>query len=752
MMKTSPKIRLAVVACLLLSSILAVPVLISSPEPASNLVVKRERALRPSHPTLPENLYAQAAEALRSNDLQRARQSLDEIAARHPDQAAQARLVGGLYAHEAGETALSEEILSSVSMPGGALEDWRLYLLARSATRQGKPERAQETYARLIAGSPDSPLRPLAYLESVELALEQDQPRAALALVTAARRAGLDGEPAEKLEGLAWTVGRELEDEQVQREAGVRLLVADPLSTEALQVVRTFRALDGGLDWNRLLSSPEILRRAESFLDGGSPRAAISTLKEIPEERRGFDWQLLQARALTKGGDSLEALTVLATVIPSTPAERTALEWERVLATAEAGDPEAATVYLAKLAQSLAPSPAQSQSTLEIPRDSLRRLYKDFQEAGLFEPALATLRLLRRVDPADETGAADLWERGWRQYQAGNPTGAVGFWTELADLYPDDGDAQRGRYWKARALEQLGQPGRAREAYRDLVAASDTSDFYGRQALARLGEIPSAGREGESMVLSTPAQASAGEWPAEPALRRAKMLTDLGLDELANREIELAAGTGRASRRDVLALKGLILCRQGEQRTGLVLLREAFPVLGGPYQASVPVEVLFAYYPLHYGDEIRASARATGLPGHLIAGIIRQESAFDPRATSPVGARGLMQLMPGTARDVSRKVGVPYLADRLYDPETSVRFGSTYFKELLGRFDGNVELALAGYNGGPNRIGRLWKESGRPYTELADFVETLDLDESRNYVKRILVLADSYRQLYPSLG
>ncbi len=519
--------------------------------------------------------------------------------------------------------------------------------------------------------------------------------------------------------------------------------MTDPLSSEAVQVVRTFRSLDGGLDWNRLLSSPEILRRAESFLDGGSSQAAISTLKEIPEGKRGFDWHLLQARALIQGGDAFEALAVLDTVIPSTSEQRTALEWERALATAEAGDPSAATVYLAKL--------ARSESALEIPRDSLRRLYKDFQEAGLFEPALETLRLLRRVDPGDETGAADLWERGWRQYQSGNPAGAVGYWTELADLYPDDGDAQRGRYWKARALEDLGQPERAREAYRDLVAASDTSDFYGRQAMTRLGVIPPAGSEGEGMAL---ALAPAGEWPAEPALRRAKMLTDLGLDELASREIELAAGTGtgRANRRDVLALKGLILCRKGEQRTGLILLRDAFPALGGPYQASVPSEVLFAYYPLQYGDEIRTFARETGLPGYLIAGIIRQESAFDPRATSPVGARGLMQLMPGTAREVSRKVGVPYQPDRLYDPETSVRLGATYFKQLLDRFDGNVELALAGYNGGPNRIQRLWKESGRPDVELADFVETLDLDESRNYVKRILVLADSYRQLYPSLG
>ncbi len=384
----------------------------------------------------------------------------------------------------------------------------------------------------------------------------------------------------------------------------------------------------------------------------------------------------------------------------------------------------------------------RTQARLELSADALRRLYKDFLNADLLDPAVDTLRLLRRIDPLNQTGSGDLWERGWRDYQAGRHEEAVRSWSVLAEIYPEDGDAQRGRYWQARALEALGRGEEAHAIYRQLVVSSDTTDFYARQALTRLGETASA-------AVTEIARGPAGDWPAEPALRRAKLLTDLGLDELASREVELVAG--KASPRDVLALKGLILCHKGEQRTGLVLLREAFPALGGPYQASVPAEVLFAYYPLTYGDQIREYARATGLPGHLIAGIIRQESAFDPRATSPVGARGLMQLMPLTAREVSQKVGVAYSPEGLYDPALSVRLGSAYFRELLDRFDGNVELALASYNGGPNRIQRLWTEKG-PDAQLADFVENLDLDESRNYVKRILVLADSYRQLYPSLG
>ncbi len=730
------KVRAVVVLLVLVSSLFTVSVLISSPQPTAGLTVKPQGAWR-QHPA--ENLYAPAAEALRKGNLQDARQHLDSVAAEHPEQAAQARVVAGLYAHESGDLEQAEKLLSTAAIPGGELEDWRLYLLAESAGRRGEYETARATYARLIADHPASPLRPAASLAAAQLAADHNQPQLALSLIEEARKGEVKGKLAEDLDQLAWKIARRLEDERAQRAAGLRILVEDPLSSAALQVVHTFRAPDGAVDWNRLLSPQDVLRRAQSFLDGDSSRAASLTLDQVPDEERTFQWHLLRARTLIRGGAGREALSLLGTLMPSDTGERAALEWERVLAMAEAGQPDAASISLAKL--------VRSHTTLQLSADALRRLYKDFLNAGLFAPAEDTLRLLRRIDPMDQTGAAALWERGWKEYQGGNPAGAVSPWSVLGEIYPEDGDAQRGRYWQARALEDLGQGDKARGIYQRMVTSSDTSDFYNRQALTRLGET----RPGETAPAAPEllAQAPAGTWPPEPELRRAKLLSDLGLDQLASRAIELAAG--RTNPRDAMALKGLILCRKGEQRTGIVLLREAYPALGGPYQASVPAEILFAYYPLTYGDEIRACARATGLPAPLIAGIIRQESAFDPRATSPVGARGLMQLMPETAREMSHKVGVPYAPDRLYDPANSVRLGAAYFRELMDDFHGNVELALASYNGGPNRIQRLWTKSG-PNPRLDDFLETLNLDESRNYVKRILVLADSYRQLYPSLG
>jgi soluble lytic murein transglycosylase len=236
-----------------------------------------------------------------------------------------------------------------------------------------------------------------------------------------------------------------------------------------------------------------------------------------------------------------------------------------------------------------------------------------------------------------------------------------------------------------------------------MIASSDTSDFYGRRAMARLG-IPPVSSEIQL------AQAAESRFPSDPLLERAKLLTDLGLDGLSRREMELVED--EASPRDLLALRALVLGREGKRRQSIALLREAFPALGGPQQSTVPEEILRAYYPLDYQDTIAAAARANGLPPSLVAGIIRQESAFDPRATSPVGARGLMQLMPATAREMAARLNARVPRDGLYDPGLSITLGSAYLKQLLGMFDGNVELALAGYNGGPNRILRLWNEAG----------------------------------------
>jgi soluble lytic murein transglycosylase-like protein len=734
--------RLSVLV-LFLASLVFVYVLISAPEgvqAATPAPVHSSIAPSPS----PVARYAQAAQALRSKDLQGARQLLEEIARRYPDEAVRARLLGGFYAYEAGDTRLAERLLTEVAEPGGALEDWRLWLLAESARGNSDDTVARATLDRLLADCPRSPLRPQAYLTAAHLADAAGDERGTLALIDGARREEIRGETAIELENLAWRIGQRLNDDGVRREAARRLLVEAPLTAGALGVAATFRSVDGSLDWSGVLSSGEVKQRARSFLNVDRSSAALDTLDNVPEAERDTEWHLIKARALTESRRGEDALDVLATVDPQDPAQRASLEWERAVATAElasSGRDATARRSILEVSHRHLTKMVRLGADAEISGKELKVLYHDFLEAELFPQAMDVLRILRRIDAADTTGTRDLWERGWEAYRRRDLQTAVQLWQELSAIYPGQGDAQRGLYWLARTLEQTGDSARAHSIYRDLVAASDTGDFYRRQAEERLG--------GEPVSAAVELARAVTPWPTDPALLRAKLLTDLGLDKLAVREMDLVAG--KAGARDLLALRALVMGRQGDRRSSIALLREAYPALGGPRQSTVPEEILRAYYPLEFADKIRAEAEANHLPPALIAGIIRQESAFDPRATSPVGARGLMQLMPATAREMTSRLGLRPPAAGLYDPDFSITLGAAYYRQLLSAFDGNIELALAGYNGGPNRIRRLWQEAG-PTPELDSFVETLNLDESRDYVKRILVLADSYRQLYPSIG
>jgi soluble lytic murein transglycosylase len=454
---------------------------------------------------------------------------------------------------------------------------------------------------------------------------------------------------------------------------------------------------------------------------------------------------VLKARALTRvkrGGDALELLAGRTAADPRLASQ---LEWERSqaaaeLATAQKGRTSTAAErqrmrqvshqHLKKVAQIGA-----AGGDPELAGKALRSLWTDQIEDDRFDEAIETLRQLRRLEPADTTGAAHLWNLGWREYGKANYSGAVGYWTELFSLYPEVSDGRRGRYWTARAFQALGETERAQQIFRE-VASSDTNDFYRKNALARLGHK------------AVPAQAEGAEpepWPADPQLARARLLTDLGLEELAQTEMDLVKD--EAQPRSLRALEALILARKGERRKSILVIRDAFPALGTPHQARLPEEARKLYYPLDYQDTIRSWAQRNSLPPYLVFGIVRQESAFDRNAQSWAGARGLMQLMPATAKELAGRFGLTYSHEKLSDPEFNIRLGTSYFSQVLDMFEGNQELALAGYNGGPYRIKRLWREWGS--SDIDRFLESLDIEESRIYVKRILVLSDSYRQLYP---
>ena len=213
----------------------------------------------------------------------------------------------------------------------------------------------------------------------------------------------------------------------------------------------------------------------------------------------------------------------------------------------------------------------------------------------------------------------------------------------------------------------------------------------------------------------------------------------------------LEAFVDTAERRAFCAEKAVFLARLGERRESIGWLVCAFPALGRASQSIVPQEALELYYPLDFRTIIEQRANEQNLSPYLVFAMVRQESAFDAAARSWAGARGLMQLMPATGREVAQRLGLRYSTSLLEDPDFSVRLGTRYFRQVLDMFDGNEELALAGYNGGPYRIRKLWRQAGTN-AELDHFLEGLSLEETKTYVKRILLFEDTYRRLYTSGG
>jgi soluble lytic murein transglycosylase-like protein len=653
------------------------------------------------------------------------------------------RLLAGFKAHQAGEAAAAVALLRE---PAATLEDWRLLILAESAAQTGDAELAAGTLTSLIDDHPSSPILAQALLRGAEIAAESQTWDQVLPHIDRARDQRLPDEKAVAIETLAWEIGAEHERPEIQTEAGRRLLTEHPRAAAELDVEAFFRDPRGELVWGQILTPAELERRAARQIEERDSDQALATLELVPEERRSFGWTLLRAEALTRDRRGVEALEALEGLASSDTERQIDIAWQRALAAREAGRvrrgranlPHSRREEMRALARDNLVRVAELTTDPERRLRALKVLFILVSaQDDSFESSVAILERLRRLDPGDTTGTDHLWRLGWQAYTQRNYPGAIGYWSELEDLYPGTTSARSGRYWTGRSHEALGHEERATDIYREILSAP-ADDFYSRHARQRVTE--------EAADVAPAPTRPTEPWPEDPLLARSRWLSGEGLDEMAL--LELEGLESAADRRAFCAQKALVLAGLGERRESIQSLVCAFPALGKAHQGIVPEEAQRLYYPLDFRSIIERRAREQELPINLVFAMVRQESAFDAEARSWAGARGLMQLMPATGREVAQRLGLRYSTSRLDDPDFSVRLGTRYFRQVLDMFEGNQELALAGYNGGPYRIKKLWRRAGsRP--ELDRFVEGLSLEETKTYVKRILLFEDSYQRLYP---
>jgi soluble lytic murein transglycosylase len=188
------------------------------------------------------------------------------------------------------------------------------------------------------------------------------------------------------------------------------------------------------------------------------------------------------------------------------------------------------------------------------------------------------------------------------------------------------------------------------------------------------------------------------------------------------------------------------------------LLRRGLMLLGAVVFAALVVSVVIAPHldkavqeialPLRHEDIIRQQASEKGLDPTLIAGVIYTESRFRDQ-TSPVGAKGLMQILPSTADDIAHKSGgTAFEQGDLADPQVNISYGSFYLRYLLRRYGGNEVLAIAAYNAGEGKVDQ-WIFDARRRGEDFDHTRHIPFLETRDYVQRVLDARARYREQYP---
>jgi soluble lytic murein transglycosylase len=479
------------------------------------------------------------------------------------------------------------------------------------------------------------------------------------------------------------------------------------------------------------------LDRAERLLRGGVPQTAGDEAQRVADEAR--DPSII-VRALRVVADSAQRLrrydvaaSAIALSIPRVPADRQpALRLEEARLLLRAGRRERALEILARIAAT--GSEAHAAEALWMRGSAL----EDAQRPA--DAAVAYRELVKRFPKREVAGAA-LWRLGWTAYLKGDRREAATQWNRLSGVASSRTYRLPSLYWHARVTEDLRDRATAAPLYGRVLAEAPRS-YYGVLAQARVGgEGPDPPASVGVTLPADPADAIADD----PGFARVDLLRRLGLVESALEELEdvVAAATG-----DPVRLYGFSSAYARDERYHLSLriVRRHFATLAASGDPALPRAFWELLYPFGWRTEVTAAAQRTGIDPFLIAAVVREESSYHPRALSRAGARGLMQLMPATARPMAEHRGLVFAGGELLDdPVANLEIGAAFLAGLLREFK-DPRLALAAYNAGPARLRQWWQV--RRSDDIEVFVEQIPFDETRGYVKRVMLSWDEYRRLY----
>lgn len=700
----------------------------------------------------------------------------------------------GMQALQRNDGADAVQHLSSFTFGTRAVEQYRLYYLANAHQLSGDTESARTTLARLWSGTPK-----LIYANDVAFTLgnlyrnDGDWRRAADVYASLARRSD-SGAIAAAARLNAMHARLNEGDVSGALYSARSIVIHHPRSEQAAEAIAFVRAISGAAENEPLPLTPsERLERGIALIEGGDPQIALDELtaleadapqlKDSTRLQRGI--ALHHLRRYEESNKVLEPLTSGAFRI-AIPALRTAAKNYAIVASSI--DPNVyktvkekkrvgtvkvrvgkgkkrrtvrkpkyqtvtKTVKLIDLAKQskkdehdrLASERLKDLLSLELSTDLryevLSALAARAEAKNQDEYLQELIAEVIKIDPNADPALQHFWDKGWAAYGRGDLATARKLFRYIAGTYSHPNVRRQSEYWYARATERQGNKEEAAAIYRKLASAP-YEDLYALHAITR-GAPRAQKKGGDPLKKRGPDWTEIAEKEMPEELQLAYELT--ALSAMREAYLEIRRNMLRTNVRFAEALMADVHHAGGNKLLMYRSLRRAWPQLATVEQDTVPAYFLRMYYPLQYGDEIEEHAKKRQLDPDLVRALILQESYYNPRARSPVGATGLMQLMPPTAKEHAKKLGIVFAASRLENPEVNVQIGTYHLRMLINLFRGNIYLAIASYNAGQGNVMK-WRRAA-PRKPMDEFLESIPFQETRNYVKRVVMLRSTYERV-----